>query len=81
MWKYKKRFALAGFLHHNILELKDLLFFHSHFIDEKTEVWGDCELITCGPRAVFFTRRAAWVSSKFGEVLGRGVWSVLNSEA
>ena len=44
MWKCKIRFALAGFLHYNILELKDLLFFHSHFIDEETEVWGNCEL-------------------------------------
>jgi len=43
-WKCKVRFALGGFLHYNILELKDLLFFHSHFIDEKTEVWGNCEL-------------------------------------
>lgn len=44
MWKCKERFALAGFLHYNILELKDLLFVHSYFIDEETEVWGNCEL-------------------------------------
>lgn len=44
MWKCKKRFALAGFLHYNILELKDLLFVHSYFIDAETEVWGNCEL-------------------------------------
>lgn len=39
-----KMFVLARFLHHNILELKDPLFLHSHFIAEETEVWGDCEL-------------------------------------
>ena len=24
--------------------MKDLLFVHSYFIDEETEVWGNCEL-------------------------------------
>lgn len=36
-----KIFVLARFLHHNIWELKDPLFFHSHFIAEETEVWED----------------------------------------
>lgn len=36
-----KRFVLARFLHHNILELKDLLILCSQFIEEETEVWGD----------------------------------------
>lgn len=36
-----KMFVLARFSHHNILELKDPLFLHSHFIAEETEVSGD----------------------------------------
>lgn len=33
-----KRFVLARFLHHNILELGDLLSLHSHLTDEEPEV-------------------------------------------
>lgn len=77
-------FVLARFLHHNILELKDLLILHSHFTDKETEVWGNCELLEvnwlAGNGTGFlsppFTKCVAQGSSRCAEVLGEeaGLW-------
>lgn len=78
-----KMFVLARFLHHNILELKDPLFLHSHFIAEETEVSGDWIIwghlaswkqnqITNLEMQASFPKHAAQGSSECAEVLGRG---------
>ena len=76
MWKCKKGFALAGFLHYNILELKDLLFVHSYFIDEETEVWRNCELPEVEGQSSLQSVQLGGTLIKSGKVLGRGSGSL-----
>ena len=66
---------MAGFLHYNILEVKDLLFVHSYFIDEETEVWGNCELPEVEGQSLLQSVQLGG-TLKSGKVLGRGSGSL-----